>query len=91
MARFRAVIRGQRGEASRLGSKLSGISASVNGWNAGVKVNARVSTTNAQGREVSDYDVFEIYVTGGSNGGFSDLHVGTVRGTVFTPAPYLGK
>jgi hypothetical protein len=40
MAQFRATIRGQRGEASRLGSKKSGITANVNGWGIGVHVEA---------------------------------------------------
>lgn len=60
MAQFRAVIRGQRGEASRLGSKSSGIVAHVDGWNAGVTVHAEV---DMQGR-----DVFTVYRTAGSNG-----------------------
>lgn len=34
MARFRATIRGQRGQASRLGSAASGIVANINGWNS---------------------------------------------------------
>ena len=59
MAQFRAVIRGQRGEASRLGSKNSGIVAHVDGWNAGVTVRGMV---DAQGR-----DMFTVYATGGSN------------------------
>ena len=59
MAQFRAIILGQRGAASRLGSKNSGILAHVDGWNAGVTVRAMVDT---QGR-----DVFTVYATGGSN------------------------
>lgn len=57
MAQFRAVIQGQRGHASRLGSKNSGISASVNGWTAGVDVVAV---------HVAGKDVFRVYRTGGS-------------------------
>jgi len=38
MAHFRAVIQGQRGEASRLGSKATGISANVASWQGGVDV-----------------------------------------------------
>lgn len=59
MAQFRAVIQGQRGQASRLGSKKSGASAVVNGWRVGVRVNAY----HEAGR-----DVIEVYATGGSNG-----------------------
>jgi hypothetical protein len=38
MAQFRGVIAGQRGEASRLGSKSSGLTVHCNGWNGGVTV-----------------------------------------------------
>lgn len=42
MARFRATIQGMRGEASRLGSKSSGLVVTANGWNAGITVYVRV-------------------------------------------------
>jgi hypothetical protein len=61
MAQFRAIIRGQRGEASRLGSKKSGIQATINGWHCGV----RVSATHD---EKTGEDRFIVSVTGGSNG-----------------------
>ena len=38
MAAFMATIKGQRGKASRLGTKASGIVAHVNAWNSGVDV-----------------------------------------------------
>ena len=38
MAQYRTTIKGQRGEASRLGSKNSGMTAHVNGWNIGASV-----------------------------------------------------
>lgn len=38
MARFRGTIRGQRGEASRLGSPSSGLSAHIAGWQGAVDV-----------------------------------------------------
>ena len=38
MAQYRAIIKGNRGEASRLGSKSSGLEARVNGWDLGVYV-----------------------------------------------------
>jgi hypothetical protein len=68
MARFRAVIHGCRGEASRLGSEKSGISASVDGWNIGVNVRIWV---NDAGK-----DQVEVYLSGGSNG-YSTKHLGT--------------
>lgn len=64
MARFRATIQGQRGEASRLGSKNSGITASINGWNLGIYVEAKVDPVTGE-------DVFYVWKTGGSNGGVS--------------------
>ena len=38
MAQFRAVIKGSRREASKLGHKSSGIRAEVNGWNLGILI-----------------------------------------------------
>lgn len=69
MAQFRATIRGQRGEASRLGSKNTGISARVNAWDVGIAVNGR---TDAEGK-----DVFSVWITAGSNGGERDHCLGT--------------
>lgn len=60
MAQFRAVIKGQRGSASRLGNKKSGISAIVSGWNCGVKVEAQTSQ--------SGDDFFYIDATSGNGG-----------------------
>lgn len=60
MAKFRGIVQGQRGEASRLGGKSSGIHVQANGWHMGVKVNGYV---NAAGE-----DEFEISLTGGSSG-----------------------
>jgi hypothetical protein len=70
MAQFRAVVKGQRGEASRLGSKSSGIRADVDGWNSGVTVHAGVHSDGQ--------DVFRIYATGGSNAAQRDEFIGTV-------------
>jgi hypothetical protein len=62
MAQFRAVIQGQKGQASRLGSKKSGIQAEVNGWNIGVEV---VGTFDS----ITGENTFTIFKTGGSIGG----------------------
>lgn len=59
MAQYIGVVQGARGEASRLGTKASGMTATVNGWNVG----ARVIIQHEDGR-----DVLYIYQTGGSNG-----------------------
>ena len=40
MAQFIGYLQGGKGEASRIGNKVSGLSATVNGWNSGVKVYA---------------------------------------------------
>ncbi len=58
MAHFRSVIRGQRGEASRLGSKQSGMMAHVDGWHTGVTVHIH---------HVDGEDRIEIYRTTGSD------------------------
>ena len=61
MARFRGVVQGNRGEASRLGAKSSGITAQINGWDIGISIVGRYD-------EKGDCDVFAVYLTGGSNG-----------------------
>lgn len=66
MAQFRAVIRGQRGEASRLGSKSSGMVAHVDGWHTGATV--RISHVDGQ-------DLVSVYRTAGSAGNGSETLV----------------
>ena len=58
MARFRATIKGSKGEASRLGTAKSGLVVNVNGWNVGV----RVTIGDEDGQ-----DVIHVHRTGGSN------------------------
>ncbi len=58
MAQYRAIIKGNRGEASRLGSKSSGLEARVNGWNVGVYVDIQ---------HIEGKDRVFVYSTGGSN------------------------
>lgn len=70
MTQFRATIEGQRGEASRLGSKSRGIIATVNGWDSGVRVEANHSNGE---------DVFTIFATSGSNDRTGPEMLGTVR------------
>lgn len=60
MAQFRGTIKGQRGEASRLGSKASGLVVRANGWDTGVVV----CLDHVDGR-----DRVQVYRSGGSNGG----------------------
>lgn len=70
MAHFRATIQGARGEASRLGHQE--ITASVNGWDAGV---------NVYGTKGKAGDVFTVYATGGSNGNGTRKLIAVVRET----------
>ena len=60
MAHFRATIQGNHGEASRLGSKSSGIKATVNGWDIGTSIYAEHS-------ELLQSDLIRVHFTGGSN------------------------
>jgi hypothetical protein len=70
MANFRATIQGQRGAASRLGSKKSGLNAHINGWQMGVRVYAYFNEKDGE-------DKFDITLTSGSNGGSMPKHLGT--------------
>lgn len=60
MAQFRGTVEGQRGPASRLGSKSSGLRVSANGWHVGATVMLR---------HVNGRDVVTVYRTSGSSGG----------------------
>lgn len=61
MARFYASMKGQRGEASRMGSAASGIHAHVRGWDVGIEVFGDTG-------DGADTDTFTVYLTAGSNG-----------------------
>ena len=61
MAHFIGFIQGCRGEASRLGSISSGIHATINGWNLGVKVTMHYDKESGK-------DVAIVTLTAGSNG-----------------------
>lgn len=69
MARFYGSMSGNRGEATRMGTTDSGMTAHVRGWSLGVRVDARDST---------EADSFDVHVTSGSNGGRSDLAVARI-------------
>ena len=71
MARFRGTLKGARGQASRLGSGKSGLAVEANGWKVGVSVYAHENNVDGS-------DLFDIYLSGGSNG--SDIRaIGFVR------------
>jgi len=59
MARFIGYVSGMKGEASRLGSENSGISATARGWEIG----ARVAIQTVGGE-----DILTVRIDGGSNG-----------------------
>lgn len=61
MAHFYASIKGNRGETTRMGSKDSGISGHIRGWDTGVRVDIRHSAKDGK-------DHVLVYRTAGSNG-----------------------
>lgn len=64
MSHFYATIQGNRGMATRQGSKASGIDGHIRGWHTG----ARVIVEHIDGR-----DRVKIYRTGGSSNSSGDL------------------
>lgn len=73
MARFYANVQGSRGEATRMGTPASGITAHIRGWDVGIQVDIQ---------DVNGSDVCYVYKTGGSNGRVSRELIGT-----FTQGP----
>lgn len=61
MSHFYADIKGNRGRATRQGTKNSGIEGHIRGWNVGVY-------TEIGYDELSKRDVVKVYRTGGSRG-----------------------
>ena len=70
MAQFYADIQGSRDEATRMGSKDSGISGHIRGWDIGCSVYCN---------EVDGEDHVSIRLTSGSNGNGSGKCLGTWR------------
>ena len=66
MAHFYGSMQGNKGEVTRCGTKKSGMTAHIRGWNIGVKVNIRHDKETGK-------DNYTIYETGGSNGGSETL------------------
>ena len=64
MSHFYGSMQGGRGETTRTGTKNSGLSAHVRGWDFGVKVEIN---------HVKGENVVHVYKTGGSNGGAETL------------------
>lgn len=70
MARYYASIQGNRGEATRMGTPSSGITAHPRGWRTGIRVHSFA--------ESDRFDTFFVDVTGGSGYGRSVSDVLTV-------------
>ena len=70
MSQFYASIQGNRGEATRGGSKASGIDGHIRGWNIGARVMVRYD-------KKTDKDVVSIYKTTGSGGSGREEHIAT--------------
>lgn len=66
MAHFRGILRGGRGEVTRLGHKKLGLIVDLNAWDHGCRVEL---THNME----TDQDEIRVYKTGGSNGSGSEL------------------
>jgi len=77
MAHFIGYVAGGRGTASRVGHKTTGLTANINGWNSGVRVEAKFD------KELC-VDRFEIYATTGSGYGDAEGLIGYVVDGVFT-------
>jgi len=71
MSHFYATIQGDSGEASRRGTKKSGIQGHIRGWFVGFKVNCYIDS--------SGFDVCEVWQTSGSKGHSSSFCVASAR------------
>lgn len=69
MSHFYANIQGSRGEATRQGTKNSGMFGHVRGWDIGGRVEMFYNIN-------LDRDEVRIYVTTGSNGGGREEYLG---------------
>ena len=64
MSHFYGNMQGSREETTRCGTKQSGLTAHVRGWDIGVSVTIL---------QIDGKDVVKVYKTGGSNGCISEL------------------
>lgn len=71
MAQFYAQIQGNRGMASRMGGKESGIWGHIRGWTVGAKVECHYD-------EETDTDVVKVYATKGSSGNGQETLIATI-------------
>jgi hypothetical protein len=74
MAHFRGIIKGSRGEASRLGTKHTGIRVEAQSWQGKVVVQLRHNATTGQ-------DIAEVFLQPHEGGGIGRaLYTGPVGG-----------
>jgi hypothetical protein len=66
MARFRGTLKGNRGEASRLGTGDSELVGRVSGWDIGCE--ARIYPCRGRGPTTENDDTIMVKATHGSNG-----------------------
>lgn len=81
MAHFYGTIRGQRGEASRLGSKASGLAVYAASWQGAVRVTLYYNSA-------TDTDMVDVYLTTHKNGAGIErlLYSGPVSGAPYKEA-----
>ena len=71
MSHFYANIKGSRGEATRCGTKTSGMEGHIRGWDLGAKV---IMSHDEHGQ-----DLCTVFITGGSNGESESRCLGTFK------------
>ena len=72
MSHFYASIEGNRGIATRCGTKSSGIQGHIRGWGVGARVRVDYD-------EKTDSDIVRVYRTGGSRGYGNDKLIAEFR------------
>ena len=70
MAQYYADIQGNRGQATRMGTKKSGLDGHIRGWHVGCRVFMRFN-------EETQRDECTIDLTGGSSGSGKSKRIGT--------------
>lgn len=71
MAQFYAEIKGNRGQASRMGTENSGLWGHIRGWHVGCRVDCRHD-------EKTDTDIVYVYATKGSSGNGRETLIATL-------------
>lgn len=77
MSQWYGSMKGSKGEATRQGTKKSGMTAHIRGWDIGVYVNCFVDDEDGK-------DTISIYKTRGSNNSSPDI-IGMLKDNIFIP------